>query len=154
MRCHEQECACVHGVAPIGGVERKLLRYANQWPQRGATFEQGGNSSRWRSCTLITRVDHGDPYDLLERDLIVLSELGIWSQGGDVNRLARLIEGLRNDQNMPALMRRAGQESVRSLSISVIIERLTECDFTIQELAFTSEPISPDRRSAITGSIS
>ena len=85
---------------------------------------------------------------------MVLSELGIWSQGGNVNRLARLIEGLYDDQNMPAIARRAEQESVRSLSISMMIERLTECDCTIRKLAFMSEPISLDRRSVITGSIS
>lgn len=72
-----------------------------------------------------------------------------------MKNLARLIEGLRNDQNMPALMRRAVQASVQiCLSTSVMIERLTECEFTVQELTFTSEPISPDRRSDITGSIS
>lgn len=73
---------------------------------------------------------------------MVLSELGIWSQGGSVNRLARLNNGLHDDQNMPAIAWRAGQESVRSLSISMMIERLTECDCTILKLVFTSEPIS------------
>jgi len=93
-------------------------------------------------------------YDLLEGNLVVESELDIWSQGGDVNKLARSIEGLCHDQNMPALIRQTGQERVRSLSTLVMKERLTECGHTVQKLAFTSELISLDRRSAITGSIS
>ena len=58
-----------------------------------------------------------------------------------MKNFARSIEGLRNDQNMPALMRRAVHETVRiCLSTSVMIERFTECDFTIRESGLSNEP--------------
>ncbi len=57
---------------------------------------------------LVTRGGHGKPVWFSGGDLVVERELDIWSQGGDVNELARSIEGLRHDQNMPALISRVG----------------------------------------------
>lgn len=94
-------------------------------------------------------------YDFLDGGLVVESELGICSQGGDVNKLVGSVEGLFICQNMATLTGRAGKERVRiSLPTSVTTERLTKCEHAVQESAFTGEPISLDRRSAITGGIS
>jgi hypothetical protein len=71
-----------------------------------------------------------------------------------VNKLDRSIEDLRYDRGMPVLMRRVGQESVRSRSTLAIIERLTEYDLAVRESGLSTEPFSLDRRSTVTGSIS
>ena len=94
-------------------------------------------------------------YDLSFTDFGVKGELGIWSQGGNVNKLARSIEGLQYDQGILALMRWVGQERVKSFSTLLMMERrLSKCDRITQELGFPNEPFSSDSGSTVTGNIS
>jgi hypothetical protein len=85
----------------------------------------------------------------------VESELGIWSQGGDVNKLTRSIERTIYRSDHARSHGADRQASVRiCLSASVMIDRLIEYDLDGRESGLSNEPFSSDRYSAVTGSIS
>ena len=104
---------------------------------------------------LVARGGHGKPVWFSSDDLVVERELDILvsRRGCDQTRSFNRRTTARSEHAAPHEPGR-GKSMRICLAASVTIERLTECDHTVKKLAFTSVPIPPDRRSAITGSIS